>query len=147
MGGPAPKFPENRRNRSEPRRGEWVDLYPLDKPVLPALSRRSKAEGGAWSRIARDVWKAWRSDAATGQYTEADVAYALQAIDLVDRMAGAGNAALASEIRLRMDGLGLTPKGRQALRWRIAQPAEVVPIRQPRRAGGTRRAQLERRPA
>jgi hypothetical protein len=35
--GPPPKDARARRRRNVPAAGEWVDLYPLDEPVLPAL--------------------------------------------------------------------------------------------------------------
>src|SRR5690554_6445262 len=100
--GPAPK--PNRRRRNEPARGDWVDLEPLDRPVLPPLPR-----GGKWTAEARAAWKAWREDPVTSQYTPADIAYALDAIRLYNKM----TPKTASEVRLRMDALGLTPKGKR----------------------------------
>ncbi len=129
MSGPPPKDSWARRRANAPAGGEWVELVPLDHPVLPALPRRSKAEGGAWSPWARKTWEAWRADPATGQFSAADVQYALDTLFLIDHFGGAPSASLAAEIRLRTDGLGLSPKGKRNLRWRLSEPAEVVPLR------------------
>lgn len=117
--GPAPKPKAQRRNRHEPARGEWVDLPPLSVPVLPVLPGR--ADGEEWSSRTLAVWEAWRADPVSGQWSPADVSYALDAILLYEVMSPSG----ANEVRLRMDGLGLTPKGKRDLRWRVvAEPAE-----------------------
>lgn len=117
--GPAPKA--NRQRRNEPARGEWVELQPLDGPVLPPLPKRAKGEG-SWPAVTKAVWAAWRRDPVTAQYSEADIAYALDAIRLHATM----TSHTASEVRLRMDALGLTPKGKRDLRWRLGGAAEVV---------------------
>lgn len=111
--GPAPKM--NRQRRSEPTRGEWIDLPPLDKPVLPPLPP------GKWKPETRKVWKAWREDPVTAKYSPADIAYALDTIGLRNR----GLAKYPNEVRLRSDALGLTPKGKQDRRWRVGGEAEV----------------------
>ena len=98
-----------------PARGEWVDLAPLEQPVLQALPRRSNRP---WSADAKRIWAAWRMDPVTAMWSPSDVEYALETISLRE-----SPLTTASEIRLRMDGLGLTPKGKRDLRWRIA-PAE-----------------------
>jgi hypothetical protein len=118
--GPAPK--ENRRRRNVPARGEWADLQPLDKPVLPVLPKASPlrhpetdADIG-WPVETRDLWNAWRRDPVTSQWSPADVAYAFDTI----RIHAVAPWKMANEIRLRMDALGLTPKGKRDLRWRVA---------------------------
>jgi hypothetical protein len=122
--GPPPKDRSARRRRNAPAGGEWVDLPPVDKQVIRALPRRSGE--GAWSARARATWGAWGRDPATTQWSPADVAYAIDTLYLVDLCARRPTSSLAAEIRLRMDGLGLTPKGKRNLRWRVAAPAEVV---------------------
>lgn len=112
--GPAPKA--NRQRRNEPARGEWVDLPPLDAPVLDTLPP------GEWREETREVWESWRNDPVTSQWTPADITYALDTIKLRDE----GVERKASEVRLRMDALGLTPKGKKDLRWRVKGDAEVV---------------------
>jgi hypothetical protein len=85
-----------------------VDLEPLGKPVLPVADR-------AWPDFVKVLWNAWRQDPVTSQYGPADLAavreLARQYVELAP-----------NEQRLRMDGLGLTPKGKRDLRWR---PVEV----------------------
>lgn len=116
--GPAPA--ENRRRRNEPARGDWVDLFPVDKPFLPELPERAE---GDWSERTKTTWELWRQDPATSQYTPAEIAYALDTIRLYDQMTPSS----ASEVRIRMDGLGLTPKGKKDLRYRVVE-AEVAPV-------------------
>jgi hypothetical protein len=90
--------------------------------VLPALGPKD----GGWSARARATWAAWREDPVTATWSPADVAYARETVHLVDRLARNLTAGLAAEVRLRLDGLGLTPKGRQALRLRIVSADELV---------------------
>jgi hypothetical protein len=108
--GPAPKPAGQRRTRHQPQRGEWVDLEPLNKPVLPPVDKD-------WPDHVRSLWEAWRSDPVTSQYGIADVAAVVELARQYDDLA-------PNEQRLRMDGLGLTPKGKRDLRWRT--PAEVA---------------------
>lgn len=110
--GPAPKDPGHRRRYNQPARSEWVDLEPLDDPILPP------AEHG-WSDRVKRLWNAWRADAVTSQYGAADLAAVFELAEQFEELK-------PNEQRLRMDGLGLTPKGKRDLRWRT--PAEVKTI-------------------
>lgn len=137
MAGPAPA--EHRRRTNEPARGDWVDLPPVDKPFLPELPERAEGEG--WSQRTMDAWEMWRMDPATSQYTPAEIAYCLDTIYLYDAM----KPSTASEVRLRMDGLGLTPKGKKDLRYRVAQGDDVsgkAPSVKRRQRGHSRRSRL-----
>jgi hypothetical protein len=89
-----------------------VDLQPLVEPVLP------RSEAG-WSAVAVDLWNQWREDPVTSQYGPADVAAIRELARQYDNL-------MPAEQRQRMDGLGLTPKGKRDLRWRT--PAEVATI-------------------
>lgn len=128
--GPAPA--ESRRRSNVPARGEWVDLPPLEAPVLEELA------GGEWSVEALELWAAWRADPVTAEWSVADVAYARATIRMVS-----GGRTAPNEIRLRMDGLGLTPKGKRDLRWRVGGAVEAVKPK-PRRsaAASSRQARL-----
>jgi hypothetical protein len=99
--GPAAKLKSQRRRANDPARGEWMTLEPLEKAVLSPIGPR---EGG-WSRATKAMWDAWRQDPASAQWSPADVAYARDTIERFERCAP------SHELRLRMDGLGLTPKG------------------------------------
>lgn len=132
--GPAPA--ETRRRTNEPARGEWVDLAPLEAPVLPELPER--ADGEDWSERTRLTWAAWRADPVTAQWSPADVAYALDAILLYDVM----NPSTANEVRLRMDGLGLTPKGKRDLRWRVGLGETAPAKRKAGKGSSSRRSRL-----
>lgn len=114
--GPAPKDPAQRRRRNQPTRGEWVDLPALAKPVLPAKLPARGRGAGNWSARTRAAWKAWREDPATGMYGPAELAAAIELAWLFEEAVRGKEK--QSEVRLRMDGLGLTPKGKRDLRWR-----------------------------
>lgn len=136
MAGTGPAPAETRRRRNEPARGEWVDLPPLEAPVLPELPELAEGE---WSERSRSTWAAWRSDPVTAQWSPADVAYALDAITLYEAMTPSN----ANEIRLRMDGLGLTPKGKRDLRWRVSSESVAAkPKARKSAASSSRQARL-----
>lgn len=120
--GPAPKDRAARRNHHEPARGEWINLRPLEKPVLPALPKRAKGEG-PWPAATKAAWAAWRQDPVTSQYSVSDIAYAIDTIRLHAEM----TPSTANEVRLRMDALGLTPKGKRDNRWRIVADEDEAP--------------------
>lgn len=140
--GPAPA--ETRRRRNDPARGDWTDLEPLKKPVLPALPKRLKGEG-RWSSRTRHLYDGWRWDPVTQVYGENEIAAVVELAYLQEDLSR-GTLTIASEVRLRMDGLGLTPKGKRDLRYRVlfqTAPPEPEPStpRRPRRSD--RRARLE----
>lgn len=114
--GPAPKLPSQRRNTTKPQRGEWVDLQPVTEPV-PKLPR------GRWSARTKAAWESWWTDRASTQWTEADRHSVVELAYLHGELAG-GRVTVAAEIRQRMDGLGLTQKGKRDLRWRVAEAVE-----------------------
>jgi hypothetical protein len=120
--GPAPA--DDRRRSNAPARGEWKDLDPLEVPVLPELP---EIEDG-WRADTFAAWTAWREDPVTSQYSPSDIAYALDTIRLHQAMTPTS----ANEIRLRMDALGLTPKGKRDLRWRIKEPGGGTAQPEPR---------------
>lgn len=129
MPGPAPKDPTLRRRRNLPARGDWIDLEPLDKLLLPALPE------GEWSDRTRTAWRAWRNDPATAMYGPADTQAVIDLAYIYEQWVNDGTAALAAEIRQRQDALGLSPKGKQDRRWRLARGSERD---QPRLAPVTR---------
>lgn len=123
--GPAPKLPEQRRTRHVPQRGEWVEL-PLVAHGVPALPP------GEWSRECVEDWNGWWSDRASTQWGPADVRSVARLLGLVRdfEVGGRGTAALPGEIRQRLDGLGLTQKGKRDLRWLVVEvEEETVPER------------------
>jgi hypothetical protein len=126
-GGPAPKLREQRRRYNQPARGEWVDLEPLEEPILDEFGPNMTCP--AW------LWEAWRADAVTSQYGEADIA----AITL---LAEEWTELTPADQDRRMDRLGLNPKGKRDLRWRtpnevktIKKQAEKAPVRHIRAVG------------
>jgi len=77
-----------------------------------------------------------RRDPVTGTYGPADVAWAVD-LAYVHEEFVRGRWSLAGEVRLRLDGLGLTPKGKRDLRWR--SPGEVTEMAAPAAAAAGRR--------
>jgi hypothetical protein len=125
--GRAPKPKDQRRNRVEPSRGEWVDLGPLEAPILPEivdLCPRAQA-----------LYDAWRDDPVTATFGPSEVAACVELARLQDEFESGGDPGLKyqrvtpSELRLRMDGLGLTLKGKRDLRVRLVSEAESEPER------------------
>lgn len=116
--GPAPKPQDQRRRTNKPARGEWVDLPAVDPaaPVLGDLPKRARGTG-RWHARTVAAWESWRLDPATTQYGPAEIAAAIELAWLHTDSIVEGDPK-AAEIRLRMDGLGLTAKGKRDLRWR-----------------------------
>jgi hypothetical protein len=113
--GAAPKHPDQRRNRNPKAGGEWVVL-PKEgfKGSIPSL------EGEGLSKPIQKWWRMiWRTPMAT-QWTSGDVPALLELAHLKERLAD-GKVSVASEVRLRSDHFGLTPKGRQERRWVITE--------------------------
>ena len=133
--GPAPKDPAQRRRRNAPARGEWVDLPQLKEPVLPEIP------DGNWSERTRNAWELWRADPATTQYSSAAIAQAINLLHLFEGWVQGDEK--YSEVRLTMDGLGLTPKGKRDLRWRAPQETKDEPERE--RASSTQRVKIAAR--
>jgi hypothetical protein len=121
--GPAPA--EDRARANAPARGEWQELPPLERPVLPALPKRPRG-AGPWSARTRRVWEAWRLDWATGFYGPVEVAMAVELAWAYEEFVRAPKPALMAEIRRWMDGLGLTAKGKVDLRLRLEDTAPAV---------------------
>lgn len=143
MAGQGPAPAEKRRRRNIPARGEWVDLPPLTKPILPTLPRRAKRAGG-WSARTRSAWKAWRTDPVTTQYGPAEIQAAIDLAYLYEEMVR-GKLSLLPEIRQMQDRLGLNPKGKRDLRWRVPASPEVEATAKAAKplARSGRRARLE----
>lgn len=134
MAANAPKEKEQRRRSAPPTRGEWVDLVELDHAVIPELPENPQkwAPGmtraiwkedefapellETWSVMTRTMWESWREDPVTSQWSPSDITYAMETILIREKLGN--DSSKLNEIRLRMDSLGLTPKGKRDLRWR-----------------------------
>ena len=120
--GKAPKAKEERRNAHAPRRGEWLPLPPENTSKPPAMPT---APRGGWAAGTRSAWKQWWRDPASLTWTPGDIESLRQLAYLhhdFERMEVRGKASMASEVRQRMDGLGLTQKGKRDLRLQIIEP-------------------------
>lgn len=129
--GPAPKPPEDRRNTTKPQRGDWVDVPPLDKPVLKPLPKRAKGTG-VWSARTRKVFEGWRADPVTALFGDAELAAVVELAYLQEEVSR-GKLSLAAEVRQRADGLALTLKGKRDLRFRLVE-AKAGEEQEPRRS-------------
>lgn len=121
--GPAPKAPDDRARSNTPERGDWVSLPPLERPVLPALPKRSRGEG-VWSPRTKRIWSAWRADWVTGSYGPAEVAMAVELAYVYEDAVRESKPTRWAEVRQWMDRLGLTMKGKRDLRLRLVEAAE-----------------------
>lgn len=141
--GPAPKSGGARRNKSAPQRGEWKELRePSGKP--PSLPDRGKSRG-AWSPRTKRAWAAWWSDPVSTEWTPGDVELVEHLADVMEEwVRDPETAGRATEVRQLRDVLGLTPKGRQDRRWRVAGPAEVEDLDE-HRSAAERMAELRQR--
>ncbi len=139
-GGRVPKLPEQRRNRTPLRGGEWVRLPATPRggrvPTLPKSLKLSSATHEWWRGI-------WRSPVAR-MWTPWDVPALHELAILRDRLLVDGKASLAVEVRLRSDSYGLTPKGRQQRRWLVVDDLgadqDLDQIAEQRRKAKRRRA-------
>lgn len=135
--GRAPKPKEQRRNKTQPSRGEWIDIGPLEAPVLP----EAPDESIVWSDRTMRAWAAWRSDPVTSQYGPADIQAVIDLAFIYEEWVGGRNC--ADEVRQRQDRLGLNPKGKQDRRWRIVEDSDTSPQRRSAPASSSsRRARL-----
>jgi hypothetical protein len=127
--GRPPKDPGQRRRYNQPARGEWVDLEPLEKPILPAyksswriwIESRDRQGNPITVRrgVSRAMWAAWRESPVTSQYGPEDIAAVCYLAETFHSLSDTARLTL-------LDRLGLTPKGKRDLRWRT--PAEVKTI-------------------
>lgn len=125
--GPAPKPAHLRRRRNAPAHGNGTVIPRLRKGPVPKMPRHYVVDGNelVFSPDARDAWKRWWRDGVATTWAEADWPALTRAIRLYDEWTGGSTRrGLDSELRLTLEGLGLSPKGRLQLRLRYAEPGE-----------------------
>ena len=140
--GPAPKAPDQRRRRNAPTAGEWLTLPSDDRPKPPAMPSRGKGRGN-WSPRTRRAWRSWWTDPVSSQWSSSDKDLVEHLADLYEEWVRDPMPTSASEIRQLRDSLGLSPKGRQDRRWRLAEPAEVLNLNSVRPEPPRSRARLK----
>jgi hypothetical protein len=97
-----------------PTGGEWFRLPEGREGAPPPLPRHTE-----WEPATRAWWKQiWATPMAT-QWTEGDVPALIELAALRQHLLSNFQTSLAAEVRLRSDSFGLTPKGRQSLRWEL----------------------------
>jgi hypothetical protein len=139
--GPAPKDPAQRRNAHAPKRGDWVDLPAENRAKPPALPRPSPK--GGWSARSRRAWAAWWADPVSLLWGPADVHAVEEVLYLQEEFVGRSTASLANAVRLRLETLGLTEKGKRDNRWRIATDELAAARSEPETPSAQRRTALK----
>ena len=135
MPGPAPK--PNRRRRNVPARGEWQpapDATGWQHGEIPRPpSGLEDASIEAW-----DTWfKAWFAS----YWTPDDLPGLRQLIRLYDQVER-NEFQRAAELRMEMDGYGITPRGQLVLRWTRPTGEEAPKSQSQNRQSGGRYAHL-----
>jgi hypothetical protein len=127
--GPAPKDPADRRRRNKPAGGEWASP--------PGEGWRygeiPKAPTGL-KPASRRAWRTWFCAWFAAWWTPDDLP-GLETVILLFDQVQRGEYHRAAELRLEMDGYGITPKGQQQLRWKRPEPKKPE-SEVPRRAVG-----------
>jgi hypothetical protein len=96
----------------------------------------SAGDGGP-ARAPQALYDAWRLDPITATFGPSEVAATVELARLTDEFESGGDPDLKfqrvapSELRLRMDGLGLTLKGKRDLRVRLVSDVEDAPAAAP----------------
>jgi len=102
--------------------GERVNRHALKYPWVPAPAEPWAGEvptpPSGLLKASRDTWDLWFGSWWSGHWTEADLPGLRMAIRLFDRIErGREERGDRSELRQMMKSYGLSPEGRQALRW------------------------------
>lgn len=134
--GPAPK-----RNRSRPndtaRRAAEFERVEADGevrgPDLPA--------GFDWPSRTLEWWHTWRVSPQAVTFTDSDWQFLLDTAMLHAEL-WSGNAAVASELRLRVAKFGATPEDRLRLRLEVESQADQAPKVARRAQADARRGRL-----
>jgi hypothetical protein len=136
--GSAPKVPDQRRNRSAPVRGEWRASPGIgwQHGPIPAVPQGLTDES-------RTAWDVWMHSWFASHWTPGDLPTLTVTVRLFDEVAR-GRYQRAGELRMWLDGAGVTFKGRQDRRW--APPVDE-PAHEPAPAAATRYGHLRAVPA
>jgi hypothetical protein len=126
--GPAPKATGRRRRGALPSRGEWQLIPPESDIEVPDMPEHPK--GGPWLSSSERHWAGWWHDGASTTWTSADVV-ALEVVLLLTDDIGRGELKYAAELRLRLDGLRLSQKGKRDLRFQVTAPVDPEPATGP----------------
>ena len=99
----------------------YVQTSALTEPVLPRLEELVNEPLSWWPASSRLLWEAWRGDPVTATWNASDIALCVDTIMLH----ASDSVGKANEIRIRIDNLGLSPKGRRDAR--LLLPEEEAP--------------------
>ena len=107
----APKPPGQRRRRNKPTRGEWKappgigwQHGPFPEPPSGVL------------RATRDAWRTWMTSWVAAFWEPGNLPQ-LRVVALLYDAVERGKYARAPELRMWLDGAGITQKGQQDRRW------------------------------
>jgi len=120
--GRAPKDPAARRTRHAPRRGEWQPT-----PSEGWQHGRIPDPPEGLSPAAVDAWNTWLRAWWAAHWGPGDVPTLHVVIGLFDSVARRkASTATYSELRLWLDNIGVSPKGRQDRRWVRPESASAL---------------------
>lgn len=145
--GGVPKPPEERRNKAQPKRGEWIDLPEEGtfKLILPKLPPKMP-DGVAWPKQTKEAYAAWREDPASSQLSVADIKYVLETA-VIHAYWTVDPLKYEKHLTARLDHLGYNPKAKRDLRYRIPVFREAQEKaedkKKARKTNTARRARLE----
>jgi hypothetical protein len=122
--GQAPKDQTQRRNRTDPGRGEW---HPAAGVGWQHGATPAPPDG--LLEATRQAWDTWMAAWFAAHWTPDDLPGLRTLIRLYDQVER-GEWPRATELRLSMDTYGITPKGQQDRRW--ARPVDEKPAAQVR---------------
>src|SRR5512137_1657389 len=104
--GPAPKT--NRRNKADvPIRGEWQPV-----PAIGWQHGPVPRPPNGLLKASRDAWEVWMASWFAAHWSPEDLP-GLETVILLFDQVRRGEYPRVSELRLHMDGYGITPKGQQ----------------------------------
>lgn len=119
--GRAPKLPGERRNATPPGRGEWS--------AAPSVGWQHGAVPEPPRGVHADTVRAWRTWFGAwfaAHWTPADVP-GLRIVAQLHSEVCNGGSTRAPELRLWLDGYGITPKGQADRRWVQPKPEDAAP--------------------
>ncbi len=134
MAGKGPRPKTTRRRRNTPARGDWKapDGIGWQHGKIP-----EPPDGLLKASIA--TWRTWFGSWFAAHWTPEDVPGLTIVILLWDQV-NRGEYQRSAELRLQMDGYGITPKGQTDRRWE--KPAPSAPEKKPSGSSADRRRRL-----
>jgi hypothetical protein len=120
MPGGAPPKPDPLRRNKRPD-DYWVDLPPANPAPAP-----KPPTGSAFNAHGKRLWLMYWGTPMSTQWRDAETVQLVRLIQLDQRWSSDRDVRVLPEMRQLETALGLTPKARKELRWRIVEDGAVV---------------------